>query len=85
MYGVTVEQFQEMLEFQAGLCAMCCAPMVPGRGTHIDHDHVTGKVRGLLCGTCNTSLGLFEKPMAADDAMAYLQAVESRDSNGEYA
>lgn len=57
-YGLTIEQFDEMVEKQGGLCAICSSPP-KGRWKrlHVDHDHVTGKVRGLLCHACNILLG----------------------------
>ena len=61
-YGITLEQFNEMLEKQNGRCA-CCGTDKPG-GKHnvfcVDHDHITGKVRELLCKDCNIVLGLVE-------------------------
>lgn len=56
-YGLTLEQFDEMVERQAGLCAICTEPMQPGTNTHVDHDHRTRAIRGLLCGNCNRMLG----------------------------
>jgi len=46
--------YAAMLERQAGVCAICRRPpKVGGRRLHVDHDHRTGRVRGLLCFTCN--------------------------------
>lgn len=61
VYGITTEQYSELLESQGGGCAICDAP--PPTETRkkflvVDHDHETGKVRGLLCDTCNRGLGL---------------------------
>lgn len=56
-YGITCEQVEQMLEAQAGACAICLRPIpVPA----IDHCHATGKVRGLLCRPCNSGLGMFQ-------------------------
>ena len=56
-YGITVEQYTQMMEDQDGFCAICYAEPA----THIDHDHETGRVRGLLCGACNRGLGQFKE------------------------
>ena len=61
-YGITLEDYAAMLKKQDGKCAICGA-RTPGSGKKmwsIDHDHATGEVRGLLCGTCNTGLGMFK-------------------------
>lgn len=58
-YGITQEQHKQMLLKQEGKCALC-EKTFTGQ-INIDHDHVTGKVRGLLCSHCNTSLGYIEK------------------------
>lgn len=69
-YGLTLEQFDAMLTAQAGLCAICQREMTP---PHVDHDHSTGVVRGLLCQPCNTALGLFQDdPEILATAAAYL-------------
>jgi hypothetical protein len=49
-----------MLEVQHGLCAICRSASPQGRGRwHIDHDHVSGQFRGLLCNNCNRGIGYF--------------------------
>lgn len=55
-YGITLEEYNAMLEKQNGVCAVCGKPP-NGRRLHVDHDHKTGAVRGLLCSGCNTALG----------------------------
>jgi len=57
-YGWTVADFQTQLEIQGGACAVCRVP-TPGEGHywHVDHDHQTGKVRGILCQHCNLGVG----------------------------
>lgn len=60
-YGITLEQYNQMLEDQDGVCAICGKPdEVEGRRMAVDHNHDTGEVRGLLCGTCNRGLGNFQ-------------------------
>lgn len=60
MYGLTPEQYLDMLEEQQGKCAICNEVPTTKRGLAVDHDHATGKVRGLLCTGCNTALGSFK-------------------------
>lgn len=58
-YGLTVEDYNNMLLNQAGGCAICGKS--PGeRPFDVDHCHDTGKVRGLLCNNCNMGLGSFK-------------------------
>lgn len=59
-YGLTNDEFIAMFTAQSGRCAICHTPLVEGKGKDclaIDHDHVTGEVRGLLCQGCNSLLG----------------------------
>ena len=77
-YGMTPEQYDELIEKQGGRCAVCgTAHPVKGssnRGWHVDHDHVTGKVRGLLCNSCNRGIGLLQdNPELLEKAAAYLR------------
>lgn len=68
-YGITIEDYDRMLEAQGGGCAICGGPP-NGRGRyHVDHCHTLGKVRGVLCGTCNLAVGRVEK---ADPAFTQL-------------
>lgn len=69
-YGLTLAQFEAMLEAQEGVCAICYREQI-GKNIHVDHNHVTGEVRGLLCGPCNTALGLF-----GDDADRMIRAAQ---------
>lgn len=60
-YGITLEEYEQKLEDQGGVCAICGKPdEVEGRRMAIDHCHDTGAVRGLLCGNCNRGLGNFQ-------------------------
>lgn len=59
LYGITVEQYDAMLNSQGGLCARC-GQTSSGMRLAVDHCHDTGRVRGLLCGPCNTYLGRLE-------------------------
>lgn len=55
VYGLTPETYQALLDSQGNACAICERGF--GSTPHIDHCHETGKVRGVLCVDCNTSLG----------------------------
>ena len=59
MFGMTQEQYDAMDRKQHGRCAICGNRERNGRRLHIDHDHETGMIRALLCGTCNPGLGQF--------------------------
>lgn len=56
-YGITGQDYRDLLEFQAGSCALCRRATGKTKRLAVDHDHATGLVRGLLCGTCNKILG----------------------------
>lgn len=76
-YGIDQDRFEEMLAAQGGQCAICGAtsPRLSwGKHLHIDHCHETGKVRGLLCQPCNTSLGRFgDNPDLLRKAAEYVE------------
>lgn len=60
-FGLTIEQYEAMLEGQKGRCLICgTTKSSANRLLSVDHDHATGSVRGLLCNNCNTGLGLFQ-------------------------
>lgn len=57
-YGISINDFEALLKFQGGGCALCSKPISKlRRRMNIDHDHKTNKVRGILCSGCNTGLG----------------------------
>lgn len=59
-YGITIEEYERIFEQQDGKCKIC-DNVANGKGRlHVDHCHDTGKVRGLLCSSCNIGLGLFK-------------------------
>lgn len=75
-YGITLEDYDDMLLDQKGVCAICGTDDPKGKGRfHVDHCHTTGKVRGLLCHHCNVGLGHFEDNIERLlDAIEYLRA-----------
>lgn len=86
-YGTTLEDLEKLLHEQGGCCAICRRPWqacVAAKRVryeetflqrlYVDHDHRSGKVRGLLCNACNTAIGLFEEDLNRFElAMAYLK------------
>lgn len=73
-YGMTPEQYDEMLAAQGGGCAICGRP--PKKiSLHVDHDHETGAIRRLLCFLCNNLLGdAGDDPGLLEKAAAYLRS-----------
>jgi len=63
-FGLTEAEYDELLADQGGGCAICGEPPADGVSLHVDHDHDTGAVRGLLCMRCNNALGLFREDAA---------------------
>jgi hypothetical protein len=59
-YKISLDDYQNLLVGQNGLCAICKQPPNPGKHLAVDHDHTTGKIRGLLCNSCNLALGMLK-------------------------
>ena len=71
-YGITLEEYFDILDHQGGVCAICKTDKWgKDNKPHIDHDHETGLVRALLCTTCNMGLGSFR-----DDISLLARAIE---------
>ena len=66
-YGITLEEYNKMFIEQGGVCDICKNPQTVQNfkgitsSLAVDHDHNTGKIRGLLCSNCNTGIGFFEE------------------------
>ena len=72
-YGLSVDEYEAMLSAQNGVCKICQKPQ-EGKALAIDHDHKTGKVRGLLCETCNRGIGcLQDDPALLRSAISYIE------------
>ncbi|MCX5537705.1 endonuclease VII domain-containing protein [Streptomyces sp. NBC_00006] len=83
-YGLTEDEYGAMLEEQGGVCAMCRETCSTGRQLAVDHDHVTGVVRGLLCQKCNRGLGAYEAMRrSAEQYLATYGAGNPHISHGE--
>lgn len=74
-FGVSSEQFAEIFGRQRGLCAICLL----SPATHLDHDHKTGTVRGILCDPCNRGLGAFKDNVRAIRSASFY--LETRSAN----
>jgi hypothetical protein len=74
LYGLSPQAFADLLSAQGGACAICGSKDFGKRGPHVDHDHATGEVRGILCHWCNIAVGcLRDDPKRALAAADYLE------------
>jgi len=74
-YGITVEDFNTLNGAQGGACAICGKIPPNGRSLHIDHNHSTGKVRGLLCFRCNFGMSYFSEDIEMfEKVLKYLRS-----------
>jgi len=74
VYGITVQDYDDMLVKQNGVCAICQKKCSTGQRLAVDHDHTTKRVRGLLCGRCNQVVGRMEdNPEFFQRAAEYLR------------
>ena len=72
-YGITEEEYNKLFEEQNNKCAICDTPFEEIKG-FVDHDHLTKKVRGILCTRCNTLLGMARDNVnILQNAISYLQ------------
>jgi Recombination endonuclease VII len=82
IYRISLEEYDAMLNRQGGVCAICKKKPDEGKVLFVDHCHVTGQVRGLLCHKCNSVLAFGnDDPDILSAAIAYLQAACDRDRN----
>ena len=76
-YNLTPEEFTYMVMEQGGVCGIC--GLVPS-ALYVDHDHATGKVRGLLCQKCNSGIGFLGDSLEGlEKAIAYLKKLDSKE------
>jgi hypothetical protein len=79
-FGLTLEQYEQMLQSQNNSCAICKRPerAKNAKKLAVDHCHTTGNIRGLLCSNCNRALGLLEdRTDLLKEAIVYLTKEES--------
>jgi hypothetical protein len=71
-YGISTEEYENLLKIQDGKCAICSKE--DWRKLSVDHNHETGKIRGLLCMNCNAAIGVIERNI--DKVREYLRKYE---------
>lgn len=86
LYNITEDYVIYLYKSQKGCCAICSVPIILESGktkkgkAHVDHDHLTGKVRGLLCTKCNTLLGMANDSIPIlKEAVKYLERGQDDD------
>lgn len=83
-FGLSVEEYEEMISAQGGVCAICTSPPHKGWSLAVDHCHSTGAVRGLLCHKCNRAIGaLGDSPESLRRALGYLHRASDPDEPDE--
>lgn len=77
-YGISAAEYDAMLAAQGGLCACCgVSENRNGKRLFVDHSHLTGEIRGLLCHACNAGVGLLgDNIEGVKRALAYLERAE---------
>ena len=79
-YGLTIQQYDTLLAEQGGGCAICGRKPRPDISLHVDHDHETGRLRGILCFRCNNALGDYDDDAALlQQALGYLMSHQATD------
>lgn len=80
LYGISTDEYQDMLERQGGVCLVCLEECNRGTRLCVDHCHKTGEVRGLLCSRCNSALGnLRDDPEIIKSLLRYIRRFPSQD------
>jgi len=75
-YKISDDEKDDILKRQEGVCAICESIVDNPKNWHLDHCHVTGKIRGVLCHKCNQGLGLFK-----DDIIILEKAIKYLNEN----
>lgn len=73
-YGISLHERNQLLRSQQNKCAMCGREL--GRFPHVDHNHATGKIRGMLCAYCNSGLHFIENMDFFESAIHYLRKTD---------
>jgi hypothetical protein len=82
-FGISADEFDELLDKQGGGCAICRKRPERDASLHLDHDHETGVVRGILCLSCNQGIGKFRDDAGLlERAAAYLRGGGAFEAGG---
>ncbi len=73
-YGIDSKKYKEMLAVQGGVCAICKSPPKNDKPLYVDHHHKTGKIRKLLCASCNRSIAIFDNEALFLVAQEYINS-----------
>jgi len=75
-YNMSLAEYDDLLKAHDNSCAICGkSPEENGKRLCVDHDHETGRIRGLLCHSCNKGIGLFQdNPIFIQEAINYLRS-----------
>ncbi len=80
-YGLSRTRYEAILRAQDNRCAICFAELDEGKQTHVDHDHHTKEIRGILCRDCNLGIGHFEDSIELfERAIRYLRPFALREA-----
>jgi hypothetical protein len=77
-FGITADDVDALIENQGGKCAICGGQPTRAEVWHVDHDHATGRIRGVLCQRCNHGIGLLDEDPARLRAAADYLASATR-------
>ena len=73
-FGISLDEYKEMLKNQNNSCKICNSVCKTGRSLAVDHNHKTGNIRGLLCAYCNRGIGLLHDDInLLEEAVKYLK------------
>lgn len=78
-HGIGLEEYEALFSKQKGVCAICKQLLIGSKGhLDVDHDHTTGKIRGLLCNSCNRGIGFLKDcPTTLRSAADYLESCQA--------
>lgn len=78
-FNITVQEYDDLLRKQNGVCSVCKKQCPTGNRLAVDHNHITGEVRGLLCINCNIILGQAQdNPILLKQLAEYLENADSK-------